>query len=62
MVQHYGLYANAHLGKVRKAGLGPRALPMVEDTLHRLPSKGWAEIIRRVYEVDPMVCPRGGAR
>ena len=20
----------------------------------------WAELIRRVYEVDPLVCPRGG--
>jgi len=23
-------------------------------------SKGWAEMIRKVYEVDPMVCPQCG--
>jgi hypothetical protein len=43
MVRYYGLYADAHRGKVRKAGLAPLALPMVEDTLRRIPSKGWAE-------------------
>jgi len=25
-----------------------------------MPSKGWAEMIRKVYEVDPMVCPKCG--
>jgi hypothetical protein len=25
-----------------------------------LPSKGWAEMIRRVYEVDPLFCSRCG--
>jgi hypothetical protein len=52
MVRYYGLYANAHRGKVRKAGLAPLALPMVEDTLRRIPSKGWAEMIRKVYEPE----------
>jgi hypothetical protein len=23
-----------------------------------VPSKGWAEMIRKVYEVDPLICPR----
>jgi len=29
--------------------------------LRPIPSKGWTEMIRKVYEVDPMVCPRCGA-
>jgi hypothetical protein len=33
---------------------------MVEDELRRLPAKGWAEMIRKVYEVDPMLCPQCG--
>jgi len=24
--------------------------------------KGWAEMIRKVYEVDPLICPRCGGR
>jgi transposase len=32
----------------------------VEDQLRPIPAKGWAEMIRKVYEVDPMVCPQCG--
>ena len=41
-VRYYGLYANAHRGKVRKASSSASALRMVEEKLRRLPSKGWA--------------------
>jgi hypothetical protein len=60
MVRYYGLYANAHRGKVRKASLSPSALRMAEKEPKPVPSKGWAAIIRKVYEVDSMVYPRCG--
>jgi len=41
-VRYYGLYANAHRGKVRKASLEAFPLRIVEDELRRLPAKGWA--------------------
>jgi hypothetical protein len=56
-VRTYGLYANAHRGKVRKADRSPVCLGMIEEEPPRVPSKGWAEMIRKVYEVDPMICP-----
>ena len=62
MVRYYGLYANAHRGKVKKASLSPSALRMVEDDLKRIASKGWAAMIRKVYEVDPMICSKCGGR
>jgi hypothetical protein len=55
MVRYYGLYANAHRGKVKKASLSVHRI--VEEDHRRLPSKGWATMIRKVYEVDPMTCP-----
>jgi hypothetical protein len=61
-VRYYGLYANAHRGKVKKASLGPLPLRMNEEELSPIPAKGWAEMIRKVYEVDPMVCPRCGGK
>jgi hypothetical protein len=61
MVRYYGLYANAHRGKVKKASLSPSALRLIEEDLKRIPSKGWAEMIRKVYEVDPMLCPKCGS-
>ena len=62
MVRYYGLYANAHRGKVRKASCVPVLLGMIEEEPRPVPSKGWAEMIRKVYEVDPLVCPRCGGR
>jgi hypothetical protein len=59
-VRYYGLYANAHRGKIRKASLALSPFLIVEEELRPLPSKGWAEMIRKVYEVDPMVCPQCG--
>jgi hypothetical protein len=71
----FGLYANAHRGKVKKASQRPTALRIVEEELRRLASKGWAALIRKphiglrsaamirkVYEVDPMICSKCGGR
>jgi hypothetical protein len=35
---------------------------MVEEEFRPIPSKGWAEMIRKVFEVDPMVCPQCGGQ
>jgi len=71
MVRYFGLYANAHRGKVRKKN--PAPLRIIEVELRAIPSKGWAALIRKphlglrsaamirkVYEVDPMICPQCG--
>ncbi len=59
-IRYYGLYANAHRGKVRKASVSPLVLRMVEQEEKCIPSKGWAAMIRKVYEIDPMICPQCG--
>ncbi|MGC9091605.1 MAG: IS91 family transposase [Fervidicoccaceae archaeon] len=59
-IRYFGLYANAHRGKVLKASRAAFPLRIVEEELPRLPSKGWAEMIRKVYEVDPLLCPHCG--
>jgi ribosomal protein S27E len=61
-VRYYGLYANAHRGKVKKTSLGPLALRMAEEEPKPVLAKGWAEMIRKVYEVDPMLCPHCGGQ
>jgi hypothetical protein len=60
MVWYYGLYANAYRGKMKKAGAS--ALRVVRKNFRPLSSKGWAEMIRKVYKVDPLVCSRCGGR
>ncbi len=62
MVRYYGLYSNAHRGKMRKAGIAPSHPQIIEDTDRYVPSRGWAEMIRKVYEVDPLLCPSCGGQ
>jgi hypothetical protein len=62
MVRYYGLYSNAHRGKMRKAEAVPSHPPIIEEDPGYVPSKGWAEMIRKVYEVNPLICPSCGGR
>jgi hypothetical protein len=59
-IRYYGLYANAHRGKIKKASLAAFPLRIVEDKLRCIPAKGWTKMIRKVYEVDPLICPQCG--
>jgi len=45
-IRYFGLYANAHRGKVKKASLGPVSPGMIEEDFRPIPSNGWAEMIR----------------
>jgi len=60
MIRYYGLYANAHQGKKRKTEDDPSHPPIIDDELSFVPSKGWEEMIRKAYEVDPLICPQCG--
>jgi hypothetical protein len=62
MVRYYGLYSNAHRGKMRKKKALPPHPPIIEEEQPFIPSKGWAEMIRKVYETDPLLCPRCGGQ
>jgi hypothetical protein len=44
----------------RKASISPFVLRMAAEELKPIPSKGWAAMIRKVYEVDPMICSQCG--
>ncbi len=60
MIRYYGLYANTHRGKKRKTGDDSSHPPIIDDEVSFVPSKGWAEMIRKVFEVDPLICPQCG--
>jgi hypothetical protein len=62
MIRYYGLYSNAHRGKMRKAGAQPSHPPVIDDDLSYVPAKGWVEMIRKGYEVDLLICPSCGGR
>jgi hypothetical protein len=62
MIRYYGLYSNAHRGKMRKADADPFYPLITEDGPAYVPAKGWAEMIRKVYEIDPLLCPSCGGK
>jgi hypothetical protein len=72
LVRYYGWYSNASRGKRRKmaaengdaetvgAGPGSRAA-RTESSNARARRRSWAQLIKRIYEVDPLVCPTCGS-
>ena len=67
---YYGWYSNKSRGLRRRAA-GPvavnpdqsDAVPLVAPPLHQKEyAKSWAMLLRKVWEVDPLLCPKcGGA-
>ena len=47
---------------MRKRGVDPSHPPIIEDETPFVPSRGWAEMIRKVYQIDPFICPQCGGR
>jgi len=70
MVRYYGWYSNRARGdrakkqdlKPQGSSLSPLTVIDVSDYQPRwLASKKWRELIKKVWEVDPLECPRCGA-
>ena len=47
---------------MRKRGVAPSHPLIIEEEHHHVPSKGWAEMRRKVYEIDPLLCPTCGGQ
>ena len=68
LVRYYGAYSNRARGQRRKAeaqlqgnGSGEAEEPVPPSPERAALRRRWANLIRRVYEVDPLVCPRCGS-
>ena len=69
LVRYYGAYSNASRGRRRRELEGehpdrhrarPQAGPEDATPGERTLRRRWSELIKRVYEIDPLVCPRCG--
>lgn len=58
MVRYYGLYFNDHRGKLPKVASALSPPPFIEEEPNYVLSNCWAEMIRKIYEVDLLLCPR----
>ena len=67
LVRYYGWYSNKSRGMRKKAAAEASAEPSSESedsasaTASRC-SQSWAMLIKRVYEVDPLCCPKCGGQ
>jgi len=74
LIHYYGWYSNKSRGVRRRATADPstlnpqpstgRASPaaMEEELSRAAARRRWAALIKRVYEVDPLVCPQCGGQ
>ena len=58
-VHYYGHYSNATRGRLKKEVTEPE-YHIIEDDGKGGLNKSWARLIQKIYEVDPLVCPRCG--
>jgi len=59
MVRYYDFYSNVARGKRKEAGTGddiPCILDVQRD--NKTFRQNWARLIQKIYEVDPLVCPK----
>ncbi|MFH1628032.1 MAG: transposase [Pseudomonadota bacterium] len=65
MVRYYGYYSNVARGK-RKKSDHDELIPYIlePDETSKEYRKNWARLIQKIYEVDPLTCPKcqGGMR
>jgi len=70
MQRYYGYYSNRSRGQRRKAAEARGASPVdvevpiaeTEDFSRREARRRWAELLQRIFEVDPLECPACGGR
>jgi len=59
MVRYYGYYSNVARGKRKKVGADDSISCILESELTgREFRRNWARLIRKIYEVDPLVCQK----
>ena len=71
LVRYYGWYSNVSRGRRRKADPhqtivnaeagAPSRAARAETRDARALRRSWAQLIKRIYEVDPLLCPSCGS-
>jgi hypothetical protein len=56
-VRYGGHYSNASRGHRQKKNLGD-LIPSILEPEDLKPNRTWARLIQKIYEVDPLTCPK----
>ncbi len=59
MVRYYGFYSNKSRGLRKKAGTDDQIPALIESEVSPKEfRKNWARLIQKIYNVDPLLCPK----
>jgi hypothetical protein len=59
MVRYYGYYSNVSRGERKEEGIDAAVSCILEPQGNEKAfRKSWARLIQKIYEVDPLVCPK----
>ena len=58
-VRYLGYYSNATRGRLKKEESQPE-FHIIEDESPGGLNRSWARLIQKIYEVDPLICPKCG--
>ena len=59
-VRYLGFYSNVCRGRRKKQGIVESEYAIEDGQYNIGCSKSWARLIKKIYEVDPLVCPKCG--
>lgn len=57
MVRYMGFYSNVCRGRRKKQGTAESEYVIEGEEYNKGCSKTWARLIKKIYEVDPLICP-----
>jgi len=60
MVRYLGYYSNASRGRRKKQDTCESDFVIQDNGYTKDANKSWAKLIKKVYEVDPLICPQCG--
>jgi len=59
MVRYYGFYSNKLRGLRKKAGTDDQVPALIDSDISRQEfRKNWARLIQKIYNLDPLLCPK----
>jgi len=61
MIRYTGYYSNTSRGRRKKQGACESDF-VIEDDNNKGANKSWARLIKKIYEVDPLICPKCGGQ
>ena len=62
MVRYTGYWRNVSRGRRKKQGMKESEYVIEGDQYNKGANKSWARLIQKIYEVDPLICPKCGGK